>query len=322
MYKLFVTLFILVTPMYAIKVSAYHEFTAKCMGTDFNILIDHDNEKLSAKAAAAAFAEANRLNKIFSDYIKDSEISLLSESSYSGKKIKLSDELFEVLKYSKSLAFKTDGAFDPTIGQLSRLWRISRFRKNLPTDKSLLRALSLKGIGNLQLSEKTKEAVLKKPGVILDLGGIAKGYATDRMLVILNKFGINRCIIDAGGDLRLGYKPRGKSGWTIKIGGQNHPDLPTLSLEQCSVATSGDYSQFVEINGTRYSHILNPHTGYGLKNLSQITVICENGMKADSLATACSVLGLDRIKKLSKSENFKAFVISQISDEQVFEVVD
>ena len=103
MYKLFVTLFILVTPMYAIKVSAYHEFTAKCMGTDFNILIDHDNEKLSAKAAAAAFAEANRLNKIFSDYIKDSEISLLSESSYSGKKIKLSDELFEVLKYSKSL---------------------------------------------------------------------------------------------------------------------------------------------------------------------------------------------------------------------------
>ena len=188
------------------------------MGTDFNILIDHDNEKLSAKAAAAAFAEANRLNKIFSDYIKDSEISLLSESSYSGKKIKLSDELFEVLKYSKSLAFKTDGAFDPTIGQLSRLWRISRFRKNLPTDKSLLRALSLKGIGNLQLSEKTKEAVLKKPGVILDLGGIAKGYATDNARYF-NKLGINRCIIVLG-DLRLGYKPRGKSGWTIKIGGQ------------------------------------------------------------------------------------------------------
>ena len=188
MYKLFVTLFILVTPMYAIKVSAYHEFTAN-VGTDLNILIDHDNEN-SAKSVTFA-KTACRLQY----YIKDSEISLLSESSYSGKKIKLSDELFEVLKYSKSLAFKTDGAFDPTIGQLSRLWRISRFRKNLPTDKSLLRALSLKGIGNLQLSEKNKEAVLKKPGIILDLGGIAKGYATDRMLVILNEFGINRCII-------------------------------------------------------------------------------------------------------------------------------
>ena len=107
----------------------YREYTAKCMGTEFRILIDHDNEELCQNAADSAFWEANRLNQIFSDYIADSEISLLSESSFTGRKIKLSDELFEVLKYSKSLAIKTDNAFDPTIGQLSRLWRISRFRK-------------------------------------------------------------------------------------------------------------------------------------------------------------------------------------------------
>ena len=108
-YKFFIIFLILEISLYAVG-NKYREYTAKCMGTEFRILIDHDNEELSQNAADSAFGEANRLNQIFSDYIADSEISLLSESSFTGRKIKLSDELFEVLKYSKSLAIKTDNA--------------------------------------------------------------------------------------------------------------------------------------------------------------------------------------------------------------------
>ena len=292
------------------------------MGTEFRILIDHDNEKLCQNAADSAFEEAERLNQIFSDYIADSEISLLSESSFTGRNIKLSDELFEVLKYSKSLAIKTDNAFDPTIGQLSRLWRISRFRKSLPSKKSIDRAVNLKGIENLQLIEKSKEAALKKPGIVLDLGGIAKGYTADMMLKSLNESGVERCLIDAGGDLTLGKRPRGELGWKIEVGGKKHPDLPILSLENCSIATSGDSSQFVEINGSRFSHIMNPATGYGLKTLSQVTIIAENGMKADSLATACSVMGLSLTRQLSKKENFDAYFIIQTSEGKTLHILN
>ena len=140
------------------------------MGTEFRILIDHDNEDLSQNAADSAFGEANRLNQIFSDYIADSEISLLSESSFTGRKIKLSNELFEVLKYSKSFAIKTDNAFDPTIGQLSRLWRISRFRKSLPSEKFVHK---FERIENLQLIEKSKEVALKA-SIVLTLSTLQK----------------------------------------------------------------------------------------------------------------------------------------------------
>ena len=322
MYKLFVTLHIVLTFMMKIEGSEFQQFSTKCMGTEFKILIDHDNKDLCKHAAKAAFEEAARLNKIFSDYISDSEISLLSESSNTGTKLKLSDELLEVLLYSKSLAIKSDNAFDPTMGQLSRLWRVSRFRKSLPPEKSLLRAMKLKGVDALQIFEKEKEVALLKPGIVLDLGGIAKGYTADKMISSLNKFGINRSLVDAGGDLTLGNKPRGKSGWKIEIGGKSHPELPILSLENCSIATSGDSAQFIEINGIRYSHILNPETGYGLENLSQVTVIAENGMKADSFATAFSVLGPKRSKELFEKENFKAFFITQMSDKRTLEIID
>lgn len=321
-YKLIVTFIMAFALFCQVAGNEFHKFSAKCMGTDFSIIIDHDNKVLCSNAADAAFEEAARLNNIFSDYIADSELSLLSQSSYTGNKVKLSDELFEVLRYSKSLAGKTNQAFDPTIGQLSRLWRISRFRKSLPAEKSLLHALSLKGTEYLQLNETTGEASLHKPGIILDLGGIAKGYTADKMIKTLGKFGIARCLVNAGGDLTLGNKPRGKSGWKIEIGGKKHPDLPILALDNCAIATSGDTSQFVDINGTRYSHILNSITGYGLKNLLQVTVIAENGMIADSLATACSVLGPRRAKELLNKEDFKAFFLIQRSEMEVLEILE
>ena len=310
--KYTVSSFVLTLISHYLTGSEYKEFSQKCMGTDFRILIDHDDYELSAEAARNAFLECNRLNKIFSDYIADSEVSKLSNSSFQNQSLQLSKELFDILTYSKSLAMKTNGAFDPTLGQASRLWRISRFRKALPTKKTVLEALQRKGVQFLELENKSREARLTKEGILIDLGGVAKGHTADEMILILNKNGITRCLIDAGGDLSLGNPPRGKKGWKIEIGGNKHPDLPILTLSNCSIATSGDIEQFVEIEGTRYSHIIDPKTGYGLQNITQTTVIAPKGIIADSLATAGNVLGPTKFKKVFKDDHkIQAFFVSE-----------
>ena len=236
----------------------------------------------------------------------------------------MTEYLFEVLKFRKSLAQVTDGALDPTLRQLSRVWRISRFRKSRPNVISIEKAMDRVGSEYLILNNLQKEATLLKPGIILDLGGIAKGYTADRMMLILKNMGFDRCLIDAGGDLTLGKRPRQSKGWKIQIGGIKHPDLPTMTLENCSVATSGDSSQFVEINGTKYSHILNRRSGYGLENLTQVTVIAKNGISADSLATTFSVLGHKKSKELGllrKKGGIRAFFVSQKNDNQILDEI-
>ena len=199
---------------------------------------------------------------------------------------------------------KTNGAFDPTLGQTSRLWRISRFRKALPSKKTVLEALQRKGVQFLELDNKSREARLTREGILIDLGGVAKGHTADEMILTLNKNGITRCLIDAGGDLSLGNPPRGKKGWKIEIGGNKHPDLPILTLSNCSIATSGDIEQFVEIEVTRYSHIIDPKTGYSsTTNILSVTVISENCIEADAFATALHLMSVEEIANFAKKNN-------------------
>lgn len=271
--------------------SSYHKFSQKCMGTDFVLLIDEKNSKEAKIAANKAFEEAHRLDKILSDYLSESELSKLSQHSGTPQFFSLSSDLFSVLARSQELAFATQGQFDITIGPLSRLWRIARFKKRLPSDEKLFNAHKRVGYKNLILDYKQKKAKLLKVGMVLDLGGIAKGYAADQMLKIINKHNISRVLIDAGGDLLVGDAPLGKKGWKITIGGKKHTDLPSLVLSNVAVATSGDLEQSVTIKDKTYSHLINPITGLGLTTLSQVTVIAPTAIRADSLASATLVLG-------------------------------
>lgn len=299
------------------------EFTATCMGTKFKILIDHEDASIRKRGAESAFNECQRLNQIFSDYLAESEISKLSNSSHEQKSVEISQELFEVLQFSLQLAQKTDGAFDPTLGHLSRTWRVARFRKKLPSTDQLTRAIKLSGYQYLSLSEDRK-ARLEKKGITLDLGGIAKGFAADRMMVKLNQLGITRCLIDAGGDLSLGDPPIDRQGWVVKIGNSNNTHLPKLILSNCSVATSGDLEQFVEFEGKRYSHILDSKTGLGMENQMQVTFIAKSGMIADAYATSAISLGPEKtFEKLVKGSNNTAyFIIGDKQSPQTIELKD
>ena len=295
-------------------------YSQTCMGTKFILLIDEQNILLADHAAQNAFKEAHRLDKILSDYNSDSELSILSQNSGSPDSFSISDDLFYVLARSQELAVETEGAFDITIGPLSRLWRIARFKKVLPTNEKRSHAQERMGYQNLVLDYGRKKALLLKSGMVLDLGGIAKGYAADRMLTILMEHNVTRFLIDAGGDILLGNPPQGKAGWKISIGGKKHPDLPNLVLANVAIATSGDSEQSITLQGNTYSHLINPKTGIGLTTMAQVTVIAPNATQADSLASACLVLGSkEGIPFLEKKPGIRAFFLEQKGNETVLQ---
>ncbi len=290
----------------------YHVFEKKCMGARFVVLIDEDDKIKAREGAAAAFKEAERLNMVLSDYESSSELVRFSESSRTGEKFMLSQDLFEVLSHSQDLAKETRGCFDVTIGPLSRLWRIARFQQKMPPEIKLSSALSRIGYRKMGLSEDDRSGMLKTPGMVLDLGGIAKGYAADRMVETLKGKGLRRCLIDAGGDLVLGDPPRGTQGWRVEIGGLRHPDLPVLHLSNLAVATSGDLEQFVVIEGKRYSHLIDPGTGLGLTTQCQVTVLAPTGMQADSFASAFPVMGLNKAQEyLDKKTGISVYYLQK-----------
>ena len=292
-------------------------FVEKQMGADFRIVLYADNEKVANEAATSAFAEVERLNAILSDYDPKSELCRLSETSGSGQHIPLSDDLFAVLDASQKLSRQTAGAFDVTIGPCVRLWRIARFRKSFPLPEKLAEARKAVGFRHLNISNAKHTAHLEVSNMVLDLGGIAKGYVADKALLILRKLGIRSALVDAGGDLVLGAPPPGKKGWRIEIGGLKHPDLPVLELAHCAIATSGDVEQSVEIDGKRYSHLIDPSTGIALTTRIQVTVVSSTGIQADSLASALSVLGTERgTKFVQKLAGVRAYFVEGVGDQR------
>jgi thiamine biosynthesis lipoprotein len=264
------------------------------MGVPFRIVLYATNSAHAEKAADAAFARIEQLNAIMSDYETLSEISILSRSSEEGSpEVKLSSDLWFVLDRAQKLAHETDGAFDVTVGPCVALWRKARREKEFPDATRLENARAKVGYRNLALNERNRSAKLLRYGMRLDLGAIAKGYAADEAMRSLRSIGVNRALVAASGDLALGDPPPGAIGWRVEIVGYDQPNGPPssiVSLANCGVATSGDLFQRVDLNGVRYSHIINPFTCVGMTNHALATVIAKDSITADSLATAITIL--------------------------------
>jgi thiamine biosynthesis lipoprotein len=204
-----------------------------------------------------------------------------------------------------------------------RLWRKARRTGELPEKARVAEALALVGTDKLRLDRTTRSVALAKPGMQLDLGGIAKGYAADQALAVLGRFGIRSALVAASGDIAVSAPPPGERGWKIDVAplGSDGPTPPRLLLRYAAVSTSGDAEQFVEIGGVRYSHIVDPRTGIGVTGRSGVTVVAQDATTSDSLATAISVLGSDEGLRLADATEGVAarFVSRQSSGDTVFE---
>lgn len=280
------------------------------MGVPFRIVLYAANQAQATNAAEAAFARVAHLNDLMSDYEYDSELSRLGRTSGSGQKVNISDELWAVLRKAQEISEASNGAFDVTVGPVVQLWRRARREKQLPNPELLAKARARIGYTNLVLENHTVE--LKTPDMRLDLGGIAKGYASDEALRVLRERGIRSALCAASGDIALGDSPPGEKGWKIQIDKTtNHPGTPFLILHNCGISTSGDMFQFVEIDAKRYSHIVDPHTGLGLTDRSSVTVIAKNDLTADGIDDAVNVLGPGRGLDLARWFHVEAREIRQ-----------
>ena len=266
------------------------------MGSTFEIVLYAPDETAAQRAFDAAYQRIDALNRVFSDYDSESEVSRLCRQAPMDCPVPVSPELLHVLQVSQRLSEKTAGAFDVTIGPLSRLWRRARRQGKLPSPERLAEARAAVGYRHIELDADDHRVRLTAAGMRLDFGGIAKGYACDEALAAMREAGVTRALVNGGGDLALGEPPPGQSGWRIGVAPLKPDDPPSriLHLARCGVATSGDAWQFTEIDGTRYSHILDPRTGLGIESRSSVTVLAPDGMTADALASAVSVLGPQR----------------------------
>jgi thiamine biosynthesis lipoprotein len=293
------------------------------MGTLVRIELYASSEQQAARAFRAAFDRIAQLDALLSDFRPDSELNRICRIA-AGHPVQVSSDLFQVLAASQKLARETGGAFDVTLGPVIRLWRQARKENRLPNAAALRETIKRCGYQKLRLDAANQTVTLDEAGMLLDAGGIAKGYAAGAALEVLARVGIRSALVAASGDLVFGDPPPGQSGWRIRVDPQGRAETRfsrTLILANAAVSTSGDAEQHFAAGGKRYSHIVDPSTGMGLAHPIAVTVVARQGIDADGLATAVSVLGPDRGMDFVEKQSGVAalFVIGRGAAGQVLE---
>ena len=283
------------------------------MGTVFEIEAYGEDPAHTATAVEEAFAAIRRADQIMSDYREDSELSRLNREGARGL-VPLSSDLYDILRTSLQYSRLTDSAFDVTVGPLVDAWRQASKRGRWLDEPERSRVLSMVGYSHLLLDESQQSARFDRPGVRLDLGGIAKGWAVDRAAQVLRQRGIERALISAGTSsiYALGAPP-GETAWKIAIRHPLREDelLAVVTLRDQSVSTSADYEQPRTIAGKSVSHILDPRSGLPAGAMWSATVISPQAVESDALDTAVFVLGLERAERLLRQLDLAAILVGK-----------
>ena len=272
------------------------------MGTQFNVIFYAPDSLIAQRAYAAVSARMDSLNQIMSDYLDGSEINRLSQTAGSNRWVPVSRELFEVLQKAHRIASISKGRFDPTVGPLSLLWRRAVRRNEFPSAKVRRHARRAVGYKLMELNEATHTVKLRRRQMRLDVGGIGQGFAVDEAMLVLHRYGIRSALIDIGGDVLAGEAPVGTEGWRVAVGSGRSGDADTaiVLIKNAAITTSGDTYRHLEYKGKRYSHIMNPRSGLGLRHFVRTTVLAPDGYRADALTKVFSVGGLGKSQKLIK----------------------
>ncbi len=281
------------------------------MGTLFRIKLYAADADQARDAFRAAFTRISELDNDLSDYKPDSELNKITSEAVH-RPVPVSADLFRVLSAAQSLAEKTDGAFDITIGALTHLWRDARKANRMPDNAAVAEARARCGFRLLHLDPAHQTVELERPDMQLDAGAIAKGDAADEALKVLSARGIRSALVAASGDLAFSDAPPGESGWKIGLDAFDTPASPftrVLRLTNAAVSTSGPTEQHINSGGKQYSHIINPRSGLGLTHEITASVVARRGIEADSFATAVSVLGEQRGLAFIESQRDASAVI-------------
>lgn len=284
------------------------------------------------KALLEAEKEINRLEKLFSPTIEQSEIFAINQ--YAAKQtVTVSKDTFDLIEKAKEYCNITEGAFDITIAPVVKAWGFTEEVKRVPSDEEIQQKLQLVDNNKLHIDKQNSTVYLENENMSIDLGGIAKGYASNKVNEILKKNGVSSAVISLGGNVSVtGKRPDGTK-WRIAVQDPMNSEgyVGILNVEDTSVITSGVYQRFFEQNGKKYHHIIDTKTGKPTQNgLLSVTIVCDNGAMADALSTSVMVAGLQKGSELwRKLDNFGMIVITDSNEmyisediEDIFEVSD
>lgn len=295
------------------------------MGSPFTIIFYSDDSVQAATIANQCFNLVDSFVSIFSDYIDTSELSRLSATAGLNRPVAVSPAMLDILMLAKIAFKKSEGAFDITIGPVVKLWRQARKTKQFPSPEIIKQARILTGFNKIVIDSINKKVILLQRGMQLDLGGIAQGYIAQKIINFLSKQHINYALVNASGDIVTTGAPPGTNGWTIGVNvPESKEELLTekLLVQHKTVSTSGDAYQFMENGGKRYSHIIDPRTGYGVTSLRNVTVIAADGTTADWLATACSILPIKKAKQLATQMGAEVLIAEIKNDSLIFRMTN
>ncbi len=283
------------------------------MDTLITISAVSDSGDKADLAIEKAFSEIEKLDKLLNFFSDKSELSEINKNA--GKKaVKVSPETFEVIERALYASEKTGGAFDVTIGTEITLWDFHN--KVKPEDKAIRERLSLVNYKGILLNKRASSVYLNKKGMLIDLGGIAKGYAADKAVEVMKKKGIKSGLVSVAGDIKaFGLKPDGKP-WKIGIKNpraKNEDDeiMATIELTDMAISTSGDYERYFIIEGKRYHHILNPKTGYPADGCRSVSIIAKDGAITDPFSTGIFTLGAEKGMKLLEEMGLDGIIVDK-----------
>ncbi len=276
------------------------------MGVQFRIVLYMDRPDEFVRVRNRVRDRIHEIEKSLSDYDSDSEISRIARSAPHDSPVTISNDLRHVGRVSTRIHRLSGGAFDPTIGSVSVIWRMARKRNRLPSDFQIESAMTKVGWHHLNWHSDNKLRI-DTAAVQLDFGGVAKGYAADQAIEICQANGIGRALVDAGGDIRVSAPPPGRAGWRIAVDclPARHSALwnagrLSITAHNRGIATSGDAKQNLTRNGQFYSHIIDPRTGRAIRNGCAVTVLASDAATADAFASALSVLGSRKGRDLAE----------------------
>jgi thiamine biosynthesis lipoprotein len=267
----------------------------RLMGNQFEISAVSDDEVWAHERIDLAVEEIRRIERLLTTFKEDSETNLVNRNAGIAP-VRVSEETFTLIQRSIWISRITQGAFDITYGSIDkRLWNFDQNMTALPTRQQAKKMVRLINYRNIVLDPKEQTVFLKEKGMRIGFGGIGKGYAAEMAKAVMQKAGVNSGVVNASGDLAAwGCQPNSKP-WTIGIVHPDASDLPFsyMNITNMAVATSGNYEKYVIIDGKKYSHTIDPHTGLPVRGIKSVTIISPNAELSDALATPVTIMGIN-----------------------------
>ena len=264
------------------------------LGSPFEITVVAKDSVQGNLFSDLAIAEVKRIENLISDWIPTSQISKVNQNA-GVVPVKVDKEVYDLVDRATKISKLTSGAFDISYASMDRIWKFDGSMKEMPTEEAIRKSVEKVGYQNIILNSKDTTIFLKNKGMKLGLGGIGQGYIADKIKVLLQEKGCNSGLVNVSGDINTwGKQPNGNV-WTVGIVNPMNKNkvFATFPLDDSAVETSGSYEKYVTFNGKRYSHIIDPRTGYPATGIISVSVFAKQTELADALATGIFVMGVE-----------------------------